>query len=161
MPDSLYDSDTLAWGEHQATLLQRLAAGEAVNEPVDWPHVIEEIQEVGLSELRVCRNLLVRAMAHLLKLAIWSTSNATANWRAETVGFLAGARRSFTPSMRQRIDLDGLWADALYEIRAMTEVLSQLPTLPETFPVSLDDLLGDRPNPRHLVSRLNLSPAGY
>jgi hypothetical protein len=156
MPDTLYDSDALAWGELQAALLQRLAAGEAVDEPVDWPHVIEE---VGLSELRTCRSLLVQAMANLLTLAIWSTSDAAAHVRAEAAGVLAAARRSFTPSMRQRIDLDDLWADALYEIRAMAEALSQLPPSLETCPFSLDDLLGDRPDPRHLVARLTLPPA--
>jgi hypothetical protein len=47
MPDDLYDRVALAWSEHQAGLLWR---GERVNE-VDWEHVIEEIEDVGLSEL--------------------------------------------------------------------------------------------------------------
>jgi hypothetical protein len=158
MPDSLYDSDALAWGEHQAVLLRRLAAGEAVNEPVDWAHVIEEIEEVGLSELRACRSLLVQAMAHLLKLYLWPTSDATTHWRAETASFLAGARRSFMPSMRQRIDLDGLWADALYEIRAQADDASQVPPVPEPCPFSLDDFLGDRRDPRDLVAMLGPRP---
>lgn len=42
----------------QAPPLRRLAAGEGVNEAVDWPNVIEELQDVGLSELRACRSLL-------------------------------------------------------------------------------------------------------
>jgi hypothetical protein len=159
MPDSLYDSDALAWGEHQAVLLQRLAAGEPIAEPVDWPHVIEAIQEVGLSELRACRSLLVQAMSHLLKQAIWPTSDAAGHWRAETAGFLAAARRSVTPSMRQRIDLDGLWGDARYEIGAMTEDRRALPPLPETCPFVLDDLIAERPDPRDLVARMPLPPA--
>jgi hypothetical protein len=159
MPDSLYDSDALAWGEQQAVLLTRIAAGEPIAETVDWPHVIEEIQEVGLSELRACRSLLVQAMTHLLKLAIWPTSDPAGHWRGETAGFLAAARRSFTPSMRQRIDLDGLWADAQYEIGAMTEDRSALPPLPERCPFALDDLIADRPDPRQLVGRLTLPPA--
>ncbi len=54
--DSLYERDALAWAEQQGALLRRLAAGEAVNEAVDWPNVIEELQDVGLSELRACRS---------------------------------------------------------------------------------------------------------
>jgi Domain of unknown function DUF29 len=50
MPDDLYDRDILAWSEHQATLLRRAALGERVND-IDWAHVVEEIEDVGLSEL--------------------------------------------------------------------------------------------------------------
>ena len=58
MPDGLYERDAFAWSERQADLLRRLAAGERVNEAVDWPYVIEEVQDLGLSELRACRSLL-------------------------------------------------------------------------------------------------------
>ena len=61
MPDDLYQRDALAWAEHQATLLRRLARGERLNEAVDWPNVIDEVQDVGQSELRACRSLLVQA----------------------------------------------------------------------------------------------------
>jgi hypothetical protein len=81
MPDDLYDRVALAWSEHQAGLLWR---GERVNE-VDWEHVVEEIEDVGLSEL------LARGMHRLPK----------------------GAARRFAPSMRQRIDLPAICRDAL------------------------------------------------
>ena len=68
MPDGLYERDALAWADRQAALLRRVAAGEGVNEAVDWPHVIEEVQDVGLSELRACQSLLEQVLTHLLKL---------------------------------------------------------------------------------------------
>ena len=68
MPNDLYCRDALAWAEQQATLLHRLAAGERLNEAVDWPNVIDEVQDVGLSELRACQSLLQQATTHLLKL---------------------------------------------------------------------------------------------
>ncbi len=68
MPDGLYGNDALAWAEHQAALLRRQAAGERVGEQVDWSHVIEEVKDLGLSELRACHSLLRRALVHLLKL---------------------------------------------------------------------------------------------
>ncbi len=155
MPDGLYERDTLAWAEQQAGLLGRLAAGERLNEAVDWPNVIEELQDVGLSELRACRRLLARALAHLLKLHVSESGSAAAHWRGETASFLAGARRSFTPSMRKRIDLPGLYADALYEVRAGTDAADELRHLPEMCPFTLDDLLAKRPDVAELVVNMN------
>ena len=50
--DGQYDTDALAWAERQADFLTRLARGERVNVDIDWPNVIEEVRDVGLSELR-------------------------------------------------------------------------------------------------------------
>jgi hypothetical protein len=55
MSDDLYERDVLAWSESQAELLRRLARGERVND-VDWAHVVEEIEGVGLSELNALRS---------------------------------------------------------------------------------------------------------
>ena len=38
---SEYDTDILIWSERQAALLRRVAAGERVNDQVDWENVIE------------------------------------------------------------------------------------------------------------------------
>jgi hypothetical protein len=154
VPDGLYERDALAWAEQQAALLRRLAAGERLNEAVDWPNVIEELQDVGLSELRACRSLLAQALAHLLKLRGWPADSAAAHWRGETASFLAGARRSFTPSMSRRIDLADLYADALYEVRTGTNA-GELQPLPETCPFTLDDLLAERPDVMELAAKLN------
>jgi len=43
----LYGDDIRLWSERQAGLLRRLAAGEAVSEQVDWPHVVDEIEDLG------------------------------------------------------------------------------------------------------------------
>jgi hypothetical protein len=48
----LYD-DVLLWSERQAALLRRMAAGERVNDQVDWENVAEEIEDVGRSSLRL------------------------------------------------------------------------------------------------------------
>ena len=153
MPDGLYERDALAWAERQAALLRRLAAGERVNEAVDWPHVIEEVQDVGLSELRACQSLLVQALAHLLKLRAWPDNPAAAHWRGETASFLAGARRNFTPSMQQRIDLAELYADALYEMRSRSDDTSEPRPLPGRCPFTLDELLAGRPGVAALMAR--------
>jgi len=154
MPDGLYERDALAWAELQADLLRRLAAGERLNAAVDWPNVIEEVQDVGLSELRACQSLLAQALVHLLKLYAWPDSKAAAHWRGETASFLARARRSFTLSMRQRIDLADLYADALHEVRTRSDDTGVPRLLTEACPFVLDDLLAVRPNIEALVEKL-------
>ena len=47
-----YDSDVLTWSEHQAALLRRVAAGEQLNERLDWSNIAEEIEDAGRSKLR-------------------------------------------------------------------------------------------------------------
>ena len=59
---SEYESDILEWSERQAALLRRAAAGERVND-LDWPNIIDEVESVGLSELRSVESLLVQALA--------------------------------------------------------------------------------------------------
>jgi hypothetical protein len=68
---SEYDADILIWSEHQAELLRRVAAGEPLNEPPDWANIIEELEDVGRSELRSCRSLLRQALRHMLKAEAW------------------------------------------------------------------------------------------
>lgn len=142
MPDGLYERDALAWAERQAELLRRLAAGERTNEAVDWPNVIEEVHDVGLSELRACQSLLEQALAHLLKLHALPQDQATRHWRDEVRAFLNDAQRRFTPSMRQRIGLDDLFGEAAVRARAAAEDIGVTArALPETCPFTLDELL--------------------
>jgi hypothetical protein len=140
--EALYERDALAWAEQQAALLGRLARGERTNQAIDWPHVIEEVRDVGLSELRACQSLLVQSMAHVLKLAIWPDSASARQWRAEIVAFLGDARRAFTPSMRQRIDVEDLYADAARRVLAASDDSGTSPAaLPDRCPFTLDGLL--------------------
>ena len=159
MPDGLYEHDALAWAEQQADLLRRLAAGERLNAAVDWPNLIEEVQDVGLSELRSCRSLLRQALVHLLKLHAWPGSQAAAHWHDEVGVFLADAEDRFTLSMRQRINLDELYAKALHLARATTDATGGEPphSLPETCPFTLNELLAGRPDVAALVAKLTAS----
>jgi hypothetical protein len=68
---SSYDTDILDWSERQAALLRRLADGERVNDAVDWPNVIEEVESVGRSELAAVESLLTQALSHMLKQIAW------------------------------------------------------------------------------------------
>ena len=143
MPDDLYDRDVLAWSEHQADLLRRLARGERVNE-VDWEHVVEEIEDVGRSELHAVQSYLHQMLVHLLKVYGWPDSPSVNHWRGEIVVFQKDATRRFAPSMRQRIDLGRLYADALEQLEPLQhEAAASLPW-PADCPFTLDQLLHDK-----------------
>ena len=93
-------------------MLRRLARGERVND-VDWEHVVEEIEDVGLSELNAVRSYLRWIKSQLLKLRSWPDDQAVPHWRCEVVTFQRDAAERFAPSMRRRIDLDRLYRDAM------------------------------------------------
>jgi len=54
----LYDTDIVTWSAQQAELLRRVAAGERINDLVDWGNVIEEIESVGQSQVDALESLL-------------------------------------------------------------------------------------------------------
>jgi hypothetical protein len=135
-----YDTDIVLWSEHQAALLRRLAAGERVNDQLDFEHLIEEIEDVGSNQLHAVESLLVQSLRHMLKAKAWPLSRDAPSWRADAIDFRQQARRRFAASMRRKIDLPGLYADAL---RALPETIDGQPPLPvpeECF-WTLDELL--------------------
>ena len=112
--DGLYDRDALEWAEQQAGLLARLAAGERVNALVDWAHVIEEVRDVGLSELKRVQSLLVQAVTHLMKMHRWPEDMAMGHWRGEIVAFLQDAASSVLHALHAAaaFDMGHLFEDA-------------------------------------------------
>ena len=143
MPDDLYERDILTWSEHQADLLRRVARGELVN-GVDWEHVVEEIEDVGLAQLNAVESYLRLVIVHLLKIHGWPDSASVGHWRGEVVSFQRDLVKRFAPSMSRRIDLEDIYAVA----REQTEVANYdgrapLPW-PEACPFTLDQLLNER-----------------
>jgi hypothetical protein len=137
----LYEDDIVLWSERQADLLRRHAADQRANDlALDWPNIIEEIESVGNEQLHAVESLLLRALIHRLKSEAWPESRDVPHWRAEERTFRNQARRRFAPSMRQRVDLTGIYADAL---RGLPETSDGVPPLPvqDTCPVTLDELL--------------------
>jgi hypothetical protein len=141
----LYDIDILLWSERQAELLRRHAAGERVNDAaIDWPNIVEEIEDVGRSERNSVESHLVQALLHDLKAEAWPLSLAAPHWRAEARGHRDDARRRFSPAMAQRIDVTKLYREALHRMPETMDGVPPLP-VPETCPVTLDEMLSDDP----------------
>jgi hypothetical protein len=138
----LYEGDILLWSEHQADLLRRRAAGELVNDAeLDWPNIAEEIEDVGSNRLHAVESLLVQAMRHLLKAQAWPLSPDVPTRRADSIDFRRQARRRFVPSMRQKIDVAALYADALAALPESVDGQPPLP-VPVECAMTLDELLG-------------------
>lgn len=136
----LYEADVLEWSEQQARLLQQHAVGKPGNEAPDWANIIEEIESVGNEQLHAVESNLVQALIHDLKCEAWPLASYVPHWRAEARTFRGNARRRFTNSMRRRIDVPGLYADAL---NGLPETMDGQPPLPvdPVCRISLDELL--------------------
>ncbi len=137
----LYDADVVEWSEQQARLLRDVAAGKLGNEAPDWANIIEEVESVGRSQFNAVESLLVLALLHDLKSQAWPLSRDVPHWRAEARGFRRDARRQFTRSMRQKLDVAELYADALDRLPESMDGQPPLP-VPPACPVTLDELIG-------------------
>jgi len=137
-----YDTDILTWSERQAALLRRVAAGERVNDQVDWDNVAEEIESVGRSEVKAVRSALLQALLHNLKAEAWPLSPYVDHWRAEAARARGDAADDFTESMRQRIDIAAIYRRALQAMPAKIDGQPPLP-VPAECPVTLDELLAE------------------
>jgi uncharacterized protein DUF29 len=150
--EDLYEADILAWSNAQADHLRRVAAGERVND-VDWTHVIEEIEEVGKSEVRAVRSALRQAIVHALKTAAWPENDAARHWRHEAVEFLSQARADFQPGMAQAIDLPALHRRARQAVEALDMDAPPRP-LPEAPACTLAEAMDDEVPLGACVARL-------
>ena len=133
-----YDTDILTWSERQAALLRRVAAGEAANEAPDWPHIIEEIEAVGQSQVDAVESWLYQALLHMLKAEAWPLSNAVPHWQAEAHSFRARARRRYRASMAQKLGSQACMPICCMRWQRRSIGVPPLP-VPDVSPVALGD----------------------
>ena len=156
---SLYDEDILLWSEQQAAAVRKLGRTRALANELDIENIAEEIESVGRSELAAVRSHIRLILLHLMKLAVDEGSQAERHLRGEIVAFHAELVERYTPSMRQRIDLDALWRSASEQAMIAYDERSRdiAEKLPAHCPFTLDELLADRIDILALQARL--SPA--
>ncbi len=80
----------------------------------------------------------IDALTYILKTEGWPLSRDAPNWMADSRAFRAQARRRLAPSMRRRIVLAGLYADAR---NGLPETMDGQAPLPPECPLTLGDLL--------------------
>ncbi len=158
----LYQSDILAWSEQQTGALRELATRRDLPNALDLVHVVEEIEDVGQSELNAVRSFIRLALSHAFK--CWADPEAPSvrHWLAEIGNWQNELAGRLSPSMRNRIDLDALWARAIRQAelelaehdRLSADVAARLATQAGACAIALDDILADPADPAALVARL-------
>lgn len=140
MPNDLYNSDFVLWSAEQAEKLRRLSQGEQVND-IDWPNVVTEVADLGKTETRVVRSLVVRALEHLLRVVAFPTAPDLRGWLHEADIFLRDAKLAWYPGMDQPIDLPELYAVACETVRGLEYREGPAKALPLECPLTLRDVL--------------------
>ena len=97
-----YDTGLLLWSERQAALLRRAAAGERVNDQVDWEHVAAEIESLGKSDRRQLTNRIRTILTHLIKQQTSPAAEPRPGWHETIIGQRAEIRTLLedSPSLR-------------------------------------------------------------
>lgn len=140
MSENSYDADILLWSEQQAELLRK----RSVNE-LDWDNIAEEIESVGRSQLHAVQSHIIQALLHDLKAEAWPLSRDADHWRAEARGHRDDARRQYSPSMRQRLDMTALYRQARRRLPDTMDGTQPLPISADC-PVTLDEILSEEPD---------------
>jgi hypothetical protein len=146
MPNDPYERDILSWSGQQAAMLRRVARGEPAD-GVDWEHVVEEIEGVGLSQLNDVRSFLRELIVALLRVQVSPDSSLVPEWREKIISCQFDAEARYAPSMRERLDLDRIYASAL---RQFGDVVrdgpgSSMSLLPRSCPFTPEQLLEGDP----------------
>jgi len=79
-----YDADFVLWSADQARLLRAMGGGSALNLPLDWDNLAEEVEALGRSERHALRGQIGAVVEHLIKLMAWSEVYPRDGWK-ETI----------------------------------------------------------------------------
>ncbi len=145
--EELYETDFYVWTQRQAEALRRLAETRP-NLDLDFPHLIEEVTDLGASQRDAVRSQLRRIIENCLKLELSRAADPRGGWRDSILDARAVVGDKLSPSLRRDLDeqLPRLWAQA----RSKTENALRghresdaAGLLPKDCPYALDDLLTD------------------
>ena len=138
-----YDADFFLWTQRQAELIR-----QGRFELVDWPHVAEEIEDMGRNRRRALEGHLEALMLHLLK---WQFQplHRSRSWQ----GTIRNARRRVqklldeNPSLRGQLESLREENYPMARTSAAGETGAALSTFPERCPYSVQELLDDEFHP--------------
>jgi hypothetical protein len=147
----LYESDILAWSEQQADALRQLGARSDLPNALDLARVVDEIEDVGQSELNAVKSFIRLVLGHAIKCLAASNAPRVRHWHAEIGNWQSELADRVSPSMRRRIDLDVLWGRAVRQAELdllehesdATAIASVVALRGTRCPIPLDDLLAE------------------
>jgi Domain of unknown function DUF29 len=143
--EELYEQDFYVWTQRQAEALRRLAQTRP-NAELDFPHLIEEVEDLGTSQRDAVRSQLRRIIEHCLKLEYSHALEPRGGWYDSIMDARAELDDKLSPSLRRDLEnqLPRLWARAKVDsgLRRFGEPASAA-LLPVDCGYVLDDLLTD------------------
>jgi len=112
MSEASYKEDVLAWSRVQARALRRRGTG---SDQLDYENLADEIESVGLSELRSCGDYLAGLLEHMLRIEYVRSPEDVRGWRAEIRAFRKALRKrlSRTIANELRAEFDEEVEDAI------------------------------------------------
>lgn len=158
-PEQLYEEDFYAWTRDQAAALRRLAAARP-NVDLDFPHLIEEVADLGKSQRDVVRSAVRGIIEHCLKLEYSPVHGPRAGWHETIIHARPELEDKLTPTLRRGLQrrLPRLCGQARRDAAASLRLHGEAPAanaLPTECPWRLADLLR---HDGHPASRHGLTP---
>ncbi|MHC5936024.1 DUF29 domain-containing protein [Nostoc sp.] len=125
---TLYDEDYYLWVE---TTLEQLENKDIEN--LDWRHLAEEIEALGIEQRRKVESYLKQLLIHLLLYRYWETQkpDCQRGWQIEITNFRDELEFSFRSKTLYNYSLNCL--DAVY-IKARRQAIQKTGLRPEIFP---------------------------
>ena len=111
--EDLYEKDFFVWTQRQAEALRRLAETRP-NVDLDFPHLIEEVEDLGTSQRDAVRSQMRRIIEHCLKLEYSRAVNPRGGWYDSIIDARTELDDKLSPSLRRDLDeqLPRLWMQA-------------------------------------------------
>ena len=137
---TLYETDTVAWSEHQAAALRAAALGGS-NQRLDWDNLAEEIEDLAKSLRRRLRSQIARIIHHQVKLEYSPAIEPRNGWRRTIRLARADIARILedSPSLRREIprltekETAGAVQLAILDLEEHSEIdQMELPTIKNT-----------------------------
>ena len=158
-PERLYEEDFYAWTRDQAQALRRLAASRP-NLALDFPHLIEEVADLGTSQRDAVRSQLRRIIEHCLKLEYSPAREPRPGWHETIIDARIVLEDKLTRTLRRGLQrrLPVLYAQARRMVDASLRLHGEAQAaaaLPAECPYRLADLLR---HDWHPASRHGLTP---
>ncbi len=82
---------------------------------LDLPNIVEEIEDVGNSQLRAVGSYMRLILSHLVLIATDADADSIGHRTREVATFRGEFIQAWQRSMRQRIDIDRIWRNAVDE----------------------------------------------
>ena len=102
--ERLYDEDFVAWSREQAAALRRLAATRPGVSGIDFPHLIEEVEDLGRAESRAVVSQLRRIIEHCLKLHYSPAQESRRQWALSIIDARSIIEMRMTATIRREAE---------------------------------------------------------